>query len=186
MNHILNVKACLEGKGFLQTLTPSLCSRPSRPIKIRGTLRQNTFSGLSSRPHTHGGVVIGLNAGEQNRCVQESRGARGVSRRVLCGRGGIYLTPHTFTRSMPPTMSARRNRGSDGCQQIKPESAGRRECCPHPSPPSGPINSLRIGLMLAAIQEVGGITPVLPFVATLCEGEWARAARMRDGEKVCD
>lgn len=40
--------------------------------------------------------------------------------------------------------------------------------------------------MLAAIQEVGGITPVLPFVATLCEGEWARAARMRDGEKVCD
>ena len=28
-NHTLNIKACLEGKGFLQTLTPSVCSRPS-------------------------------------------------------------------------------------------------------------------------------------------------------------
>ena len=27
-NHTLNIKACLEGKGCLQTFTPSLCSRP--------------------------------------------------------------------------------------------------------------------------------------------------------------
>ena len=27
-NHTLNIKACLEGKGCLQTLTPSLYSRP--------------------------------------------------------------------------------------------------------------------------------------------------------------
>ena len=27
-NHTLNVKACLEGKGCLQALTPLLCSRP--------------------------------------------------------------------------------------------------------------------------------------------------------------
>jgi hypothetical protein len=29
-NHTLKVKACLEGKGLLQTLTPSLCSRPNQ------------------------------------------------------------------------------------------------------------------------------------------------------------
>ena len=36
-NHTLNVKACYEGKGCLQTLTPSLCSRPgssSSKLKI--------------------------------------------------------------------------------------------------------------------------------------------------------
>ena len=28
-NHTLNVKACYEGKGFLQTLTALSCSRPA-------------------------------------------------------------------------------------------------------------------------------------------------------------
>ena len=28
-NHTLNVKACYEGKGFLQTLTALSCSRPT-------------------------------------------------------------------------------------------------------------------------------------------------------------
>ena len=71
----------------------------SNKNKRNSNLRQNAFSGLSSRPHTHGGVVIGLNAGEQNRCVQESRGARGVSRRVLCGRGHVEESISRLTHS---------------------------------------------------------------------------------------
>ena len=51
-NHTLNIKACLEGKGFLQTLTPSLCSRPAADQATTTTVAAAVNSRAPTQP-TH-------------------------------------------------------------------------------------------------------------------------------------
>jgi hypothetical protein len=82
-NHTLNVKACLEGKGCLQALTPSLCSRPIAFFKIN-------VSGLISLDHHDRLARANARAGHCHSGVVSLPG----------GRAGRALT-FAHTRSCP-------------------------------------------------------------------------------------